>query len=133
MKRSLVAISALVLVGCVHTTVATNSLIGIWYSGQAINRTDYRLDDCSYKQDGTFDCTVLDRGCSSFCEGASFSYAGTWSLVGTTLTRRITSGLGPKEPQSWGIAFNNGELLLSNGQRWFRSKKARSKQLWDAL
>jgi hypothetical protein len=134
MRLTLVLLTSM-LSACVHPIGSVvNAFPGIWYSGHAINKADYRTDDCSYKSDGTFSCSVWDRGCSgTFCDAQSFSYSGTWSLAGDRLTRQTTSGVGPKEPSTLQIRLNGRELRLSSGERWFKSKEARFQHMWDAL
>ncbi len=125
------------LTSCAHEVVAptASGLSGRWYSSHAINKTDYRLDDCLYLPDGTFTCAVDDHGCSgAFCEAESFTFAGTWAVQGTRLTRQCTTDFCSKSPKTWIIErLDRKTLLLSGGESWFRSKRKRDKNLAGAL
>jgi hypothetical protein len=125
------------LASCAHdlSPPTINGLAGYWYSGRALNRTDYRLDDCLYSSDGTFKCTAIDRGCNgSFCEAQSASFVGTWSIDGNRLTRRCNTNWCSDIPKTWIIERQDRRVLqLAGGERWYRSKSTRSELLMSAL
>lgn len=133
MKIIVAVVAITSLAACSHAPVSpsVSGFSGDWYSGHAINSTDYRLDDCSYRNDRTFTCRVIDRGCTNgFCEAESFTFSGTWALAGTHLTRRTTAGFLRADTKQWVIEQQtSGELILSGGERWFRSEKARTRHV----
>jgi hypothetical protein len=141
----LIALIALVLAaGCVSAPSTKQpmmpldlraAIVGSWFSGQSVNRTDYRLDDCQYKGDGTFSCTLKDHGCSAdgFCEVLGDGYSGTWSIEGTTLVREVSWGSSLHSRDSWVIKGLSGDSLLVNETKWFRNPSSRNKYVLGAL
>jgi hypothetical protein len=137
--KLLLPIAALILAqGCATSSdtsrYSIRSLSGRWHSMLSINATDYRLEDCRYERNGSFECIATDRGCDSgFCEGESTLYSGSWSLEGSRLTRRITKGSEPNITTVWEIqGWNEGVLSLSGGERWFRDEKTRNQHVVGA-
>jgi len=132
MKFLVCAIAALLLADCSHPAEvrqrpAIRELNGTWFSGYAINATDFVLQDCSYDPSGTFKCATLDHGCGSFCEAQTFTFSGTWVIAGTTVTRRVSEGWAPKEMTLTIEAVSPAIIYFSDGTRWFRQRNARNK------
>jgi hypothetical protein len=139
MKRLAALIATSALAGCLALTherqlASPLDVSGSWYSGSSLNATNYTLHDCRYERGGAFHCMTLDKGCSgTLCEFQSFPYSGTWKLEGFTLTRRTTQGWGPEET-SWSIREQrSGVLYFTDGTRWYRTKRARDKDVIAAL
>lgn len=133
MKSLVCLISAMLLAGCLRPVQKgqfpeIHELDGKWFSGHAISDTDFVLEDCSYAPAGTFSCAVLDQGCGSFCEAQTFSFSGTWQIVGRNIVRRTPPGSWvPSELTFTTNSVGPGIIYFSDGTRWFRKRSARNK------
>lgn len=85
MRTLAILVFVFALAACAHgASSERQALSGHWYSGRALNKTDYQLEDCTYSPAGTFACVLTDRGCSgSFCEAEKLPFSGRWQVRGS--------------------------------------------------